>query len=59
MKECNDKRKWRVNAIELGGKKLSDYSSPMTNDQLQSFGFDCYAIDLFDAPDVILAALCD
>ncbi|KAH9824906.1 hypothetical protein DFH28DRAFT_942164 [Melampsora americana] len=48
--ECNDVHKYR--------DSLSQYQPAVPREELQSFGFEGYVIDLIDGPDPTLAYLC-
>lgn len=58
-RELIDKRKWRLNVVEMeGGPALSTYTPPMPVSTLTSHGFDAYALDCIDAPPDVLRYLC-
>jgi len=54
-------RDLRMNIAELPPDKrtLAAYPKPMSEEQLKQWGFDCFAIDLIEGPEHILAYLCE
>ncbi|KAL7005936.1 Structural maintenance of chromosomes protein 5 [Cystobasidiomycetes sp. EMM_F5] len=57
----NRTRDLRVNLVELPPNKrtLADYPSPCSREELAQWGFDCFAIDLIEGPEPVLAYLCE
>ena len=57
--ELIDKRKWRLNVVELeAARSLASYTPPIPKADLLSLGFDAYALDCIDAPEEVLKYLC-
>ncbi|OMJ27886.1 Structural maintenance of chromosomes protein 5, partial [Smittium culicis] len=57
-KKLNDERKLRTNTNMLSHLSMSSFQPPVEKDTLLRWGFDCYAIDLLEAPPPVLVALC-
>lgn len=56
-RELIDKRKWRLNVVELESTR-STYTPPIPPSDLAALGFDAYAVDCVDAPNEVLKYLC-
>lgn len=59
MRECNDVRKLRINAVEFSDKYLSNYSPRVSREQLRDLGFEFWVLDLLRAPEPVVVALCE
>ncbi|PVU98561.1 hypothetical protein BB560_005646 [Smittium megazygosporum] len=55
----NDEQKLRTNATMLNHLRISDFKPPVDQKTLLSWGFDCFAIDLIEAPPPVLVAICN
>ncbi|MBW0476478.1 hypothetical protein O181_016193 [Austropuccinia psidii MF-1] len=57
--ECNDNRQLRINlACMRAGDSMAHYQSPLSLDEQRAMGFDDLVINLIDAPDEVLAFIC-
>lgn len=58
-RELIDKRKWRLNVVEMeGGPALDTYAPPLPPGALERLGFDAYLLQCIDAPHDVLRYLC-
>ncbi|OLY84155.1 Structural maintenance of chromosomes protein 5 [Smittium mucronatum] len=57
-RKLNDEKRLRTNATMLNHLNISDFKPPVEKDVLLKWGFDCYAIDLLEAPPPVLVAMC-
>jgi hypothetical protein len=48
-----------INCINSDKKSLDAFQPPMSRERLQSLGFDCWLIDLIDAPPSVMIVLCE
>ena len=53
-----DENNLKINVIEIGELLPQNFPPQMSNDELKSFGFDHFAIEVIDAPASVLAVLC-
>ncbi|PVU97180.1 hypothetical protein BB559_002126 [Furculomyces boomerangus] len=58
-KELNDKLRLRTNSSMLNHLSISNFKPPVSKQELLRWGFDCYAIDLIEAPPPVLITLCN
>ncbi|ORX81645.1 P-loop containing nucleoside triphosphate hydrolase protein [Anaeromyces robustus] len=56
--ELIDKRKLKISVVMFENLNLEDFETPIPKDELLSYGFDCYLIDLIQGPQPIKCALC-
>jgi len=56
--ELIDKRKLRISVVMFENLTIDDFEIPIPKDELQSYGFDCYLIDLIQGPEPVKCALC-
>ncbi|KAI9101964.1 hypothetical protein DFS34DRAFT_612195 [Phlyctochytrium arcticum] len=57
--EVLKKRKWRVDVVMFEPKTLSMYRPKFSLEQIQSWGFDGYLLDMVDGPPEVLVAACE
>ncbi len=58
LRNVSDHRGLRVNAI-CQRHALDRYRNPLGSDRLRELGFECYLNEVVQAPDLVVAALCE